>query len=478
MKKITLLISACIASVFTLCAQDQLMVHQNNGNTTPFIASSVDSITIVSANKNVENKNEHQYVDMGLSVMWATCNIGANSPEEFGDYFAWGEKETKDEYTPENWKGTSSTTWEISNDPARNAWGGDWRVPTFWEFIELINNCKTQTCVKTSKDGYGILGTLFVSKINGNKIFLPMAGHSTLDESYTGTMPFTSTGATGYYRASQYGLGIMLFPWNGIDFLENEFPFYVGESVRPVFGEPTQTGNFEDYDIDEDLYTPDVLSIGGLPLNNELEVGESIQLFATSIGNVSWEISSGEGVVEIEYIDYPKNKTVRINALSAGTAQIEVIDEFIGGGTSIIFNIFVSPSPTEGLIINTPSMDETTLLFQIENAPCAEFELYLMGIDNVWVDTPEMKFERVPNTTSWFQVTIPALDETQTNFKIRANGSWTYEPKDGYEFLDDAAEYVAAGAGGGNPNNLMMLQNAGGKVIALKVIEFNSPCDE
>ena len=110
MKKITLLISACIASVFTLCAQDQLMVHQNNGNTTPFIASSVDSITIVSANKNVENKNEHQYVDMGLSVMWATCNIGANSPEEFGDYFAWGEKETKDEYTPKNWKRTSSTT--------------------------------------------------------------------------------------------------------------------------------------------------------------------------------------------------------------------------------------------------------------------------------------------------------------------------------------------------------------------------------
>jgi hypothetical protein len=128
--------------------------------------------------------------------------------------------------------------------------------------------------------------------------------------------------------------------------------------------------------------------------------------------------------------------------------------------------------------IENPDEDYTTLLFQIENATCEDFELYLMGIDTVWVDTPEMKFERVPNTTSWFQVTVPALDETQTNFKIRANGSWTYESKQGYEFLDDAAEYVADGADGGNINNLMMLQNAGGKVLAFKVIDFVTPCAE
>lgn len=129
------------------------------------------------------------------------------------------------------------------------------------------------------------------------------------------------------------------------------------------------------------------------------------------------------------------------------------------------------------LTVPRPQADETTLLFQIENAVCEDFELYLMGIDGIWEDTPEMKFERVPNTNSWFQVTVPAMDEAQTNFKIRANGSWTFEPKSGYEFLYDAAEYVAA-RDDNNPNNLMMLQNAGGKVLALKVVSFVTPCIE
>ncbi|MEE0990502.1 MAG: hypothetical protein UIC45_04210 [Paludibacteraceae bacterium] len=136
------------------------------------------------------------------------------------------------------------------------------------------------------------------------------------------------------------------------------------------------------------------------------------------------------------------------------------------------------PEPEDKPEVANPAADQTTFLFQIENASCAEFELYLMGIGGVWEDTPEMKFSRVEGTTSWFQVTVPAMDVDQANFKIRANGEWTYEPKQGYEFLDDAAEYVQGGADGGNPNNLMMLQAAGGKVIALKVIEFVTPCAE
>ncbi|MBQ2024847.1 MAG: InlB B-repeat-containing protein, partial [Paludibacteraceae bacterium] len=128
--------------------------------------------------------------------------------------------------------------------------------------------------------------------------------------------------------------------------------------------------------------------------------------------------------------------------------------------------------------VDNPSEDYTTFLFQIENAACDDFELYLMGIDGAWVDTPEMKFERVPNTTSWFQVTVPAMDETQTNFKIRANGSWTYESKGGYEFYNDAAEYVEDGADGGKIDNLQMIADAGGKVLAFKVIDFISPCAE
>ena len=128
--------------------------------------------------------------------------------------------------------------------------------------------------------------------------------------------------------------------------------------------------------------------------------------------------------------------------------------------------------------VSNPSMDETTFLFQIEDAECDDFELYLMGVDGIWDDVPEMRFERVEGTTSWFQITVPAMDESQSNFKIRANGDWIYEPKEGYTLLGDADQYVAGGADGGNPNNIMMLQNAGGKVIALKVNYFVTPCVE
>ena len=128
--------------------------------------------------------------------------------------------------------------------------------------------------------------------------------------------------------------------------------------------------------------------------------------------------------------------------------------------------------------ISNPAADQTTFLFQIQNAACDDFALYLMGVGGEWSDVEEMKFSRVEGTKSWFQVTVPAMDVDQANFKIRANGDWTYEPKQGYDFLDDAAEYVAGGADGGNANNLMMLQAAGGKVIALSVIEFVTPCAE
>ncbi len=283
MKNFTLLVSVCVASIFALSAQNQLMVHQNDGNITPFLASSVDSITIVSANNNSEENSAHQYVDMGLSVMWATCNLGADSPEEFGDYFAWGEKETKQEYTPENWKGAAGSVWNLNDDPARYYWGGEWRVPTYWELMELIKNCKAVHCVKTSKDGYGIIGTQFISKINGNSIFLPMAGHSDLFY-YQEQFPQRSYGATGIYRTSQYGIGIMLIPWGGLDFELNPFEYYVGESIRPVFGEATQTGNFDDVYIQDENYQPIVLGIDKTTI--ECFVGEREVITATSSSKV------------------------------------------------------------------------------------------------------------------------------------------------------------------------------------------------
>ena len=109
----------------------------------------------------------HGYVDLGLSVMWATCNLGADKPEDYGDYFAWGETEPKLKYYYEN-STTIKSTYNY-RDAAMANWGKSWRVPTHEEFEEL-NNCQWLECSIDGKKGYKITGP------NGNCIFLPAAG--------------------------------------------------------------------------------------------------------------------------------------------------------------------------------------------------------------------------------------------------------------------------------------------------------------
>ena len=128
-------------------------------------------------------------VDLGLSVYWATCNIGANAPEEYGGYYDWGETETKEKFTS-NYKwfnyaddtytkyNTSSsygavdnkTVLEPEDDVAHVKLGGSWRMPTDAEWTELRDNC---TWTWTAQNG--VNGSL-VTGPNGNSIFLPAAG--------------------------------------------------------------------------------------------------------------------------------------------------------------------------------------------------------------------------------------------------------------------------------------------------------------
>ena len=127
-------------------------------------------------NSLVDTHNGRQFVDLGLSVKWATCNIGATSPEECGDYFRWGE------ITPYNLHCTKSdgkyyyrrlSTLEYIDDAARNNWNGRWRMPTRSEFEELINcdNCGTQYSEFRGIAGYTIKSN--IPGFKGNSIFLP-----------------------------------------------------------------------------------------------------------------------------------------------------------------------------------------------------------------------------------------------------------------------------------------------------------------
>ena len=111
----------------------------------------------------VSDSLAHGAVDLGLKVKWAAYNVGATSPEEFGNYYAWGEVETKEEYS-------QNTYLKTSLDVAQELWGDGWRMPTRWEFDELRRKC---TWEHTSVNG--VKGMKATAE-NGNSIFFPAGG--------------------------------------------------------------------------------------------------------------------------------------------------------------------------------------------------------------------------------------------------------------------------------------------------------------
>ena len=135
-------------------------------------------------------------VDLGLSVKWANVNIGAFSPEEYGNYYAYGEIEVKDEYTWENYKwcnGSNTSITKYNDDPyygvvdnknvldleddvAHVVLGKGWRIPTKEQIEELIDNCTWTSVRHYHFDIFDGIGYIAQSKINGNSIYLPMGG--------------------------------------------------------------------------------------------------------------------------------------------------------------------------------------------------------------------------------------------------------------------------------------------------------------
>ncbi|MCQ2192981.1 MAG: InlB B-repeat-containing protein [Paludibacteraceae bacterium] len=208
----------------------------------------------------------HDYVDLGLpsGTLWATYNVGATKPTEYGDYFAWGETNIKK--VPSFWKGykfcdddlnitkysmaedgDSLVTLLPEDDAATANWGNSWRMPTWYEFQELIDGC-TWT-YKTNMDGIGVKGYLGVSKTNNSAIFIPEAGCdynvAQFEEalywtsSLIGEGPFLLNSLIPKYAVfadfsyrKNVGCNIILFDWDVYR--------YFGLSVRAVFND-TQT---------------------------------------------------------------------------------------------------------------------------------------------------------------------------------------------------------------------------------------------
>lgn len=199
----------------------------------------------------------HAYVDLGLSVMWATVNIGGKNPEDYGDYYAWGETDIKSSYDKANYKyfvsarnakdadgfpiNVPDSYMELGDDisgskydVAHTKWGGTWRLPTQMEWQELNRECVWVWTTKFDVFGYKITGP------NGNWIFLPAGGFR------DGGMARSVT-LHGYY-------------WSGnVDVIKNRFAHSFditsgrrvdfsservsGCSVRPVFTSPKYNHN-------------------------------------------------------------------------------------------------------------------------------------------------------------------------------------------------------------------------------------------
>ena len=177
-----------------------------------------------------EQINGYDYVDLGLpsGLKWATCNVGANSPSEYGNYYAWGEVETKESYTQQNCLTYGQEIGDISGNPqydaARANWGSTWRMPTKVEFEELINNCTWTWTSEGGNNGYRVTGP------NGNSIFFPAAGRRDGTSLYYGSYGLYWS-STPYESNFQVACGLDF----GSDYRGTYWSFrYLGRSVRPV----------------------------------------------------------------------------------------------------------------------------------------------------------------------------------------------------------------------------------------------------
>ena len=194
--------------------------------------------TFTSCEKSVESGlgSKHKFVDLGLSVKWATCNVGAETPEAYGDYFAWGEIQSKESYEWETYiyglelkkynKKDSIIVIDAVDDVATVTWGDDWRIPTKEEQEELINRCKWRWTEQN-----GVYGYLVMSTINGNSIFLPAGGHKNKAQ-------INKAGESGFYwssslhESSRGSATIMYFYSKKMEQTINNR--YIGASIRPV----------------------------------------------------------------------------------------------------------------------------------------------------------------------------------------------------------------------------------------------------
>ncbi len=292
----------------------------------------------------------HECVDMGNGQLWATTNVGANSPEEYGDFFAWGETVAKTTYDWTNYAWGSSATsltkyvtdssygtvdgkniLEPGDDAATANWGEGWRTPTEDEWNWLRRHCDWEWT--NDYNGTGVAGYVVTSLSNSNSIFFPAAGNS---EGGAGEYGY-SWSSTLYYNNS-FAIGMWLHPSALILGTGGEYRS-AGMTVRPVCTPIQQVA---------------VTGIELSPSSVSLELGQSFIPILTatvlpenaSNRNISWTCSD-ETVVSFVKTG---NTSGYLGAVAPGTATITATTE--DGGYTATCDVTVSGVPVTGVTLD------------------------------------------------------------------------------------------------------------------------------
>jgi len=229
MKKIIL--SVVLATSQLVLFSQTVNIHFKNGQTIEYPSEKVEYVDF-SAKVSDPTVTAGQAVDLGLSVYWASCNLGAEKPEDYGDYYAWGETKPKNRYKDEDYayyNSSSCSFIDIGQDIGGTEYdattvnlGKDWRMPTKDEVKELMNNCTWVWVQINNTNGYKVIGK------NGNTIFLPASGLKVVYEAgknkhltyWTSSSLNNSTANAFVYFGSEIGF----FPYDK----------YEGLVIRPV----------------------------------------------------------------------------------------------------------------------------------------------------------------------------------------------------------------------------------------------------
>lgn len=233
----------------------------------------------------------HEWVDLGLSsgLKWATCNVGASSPEDFGDHFAWGELKSVESGNTKarlNGETNKEDSFDISGswayDAARVNWGGYWRIPSSDECEELISECIWRWVTKNGVDGYEVTG------LTGKSIFLPAAALGRNGFGYY----WSSTGVTNPFAADYIAFGnefLEVSPWGGRD---------SGMTIRPVYSDDTSLE--EPIPSSDTFYRKGVLSVNGVIYPMAYVEGDGFDFYIGKyeVTQELWEEVMGTDVIE------------------------------------------------------------------------------------------------------------------------------------------------------------------------------------